>query len=119
MASLPIYVRFLHDGYAEEKESGILRTEFESGPPRQTRFKTRVLKTRSVKLYLDSKQHFLDFETWFSTDLQGGALFFTMTDPITSSNIEARFVGGIYNARPMTAKLDCWEVDCKIESWGT
>jgi hypothetical protein len=119
MATLPSYVRILFDGYQEQKESGILRTEFESGPPRQARFKSRVMKTRAAKLYLETKQNFFDFETWFREDLKGGALFFNMTDPVTGQTIEARFVAGSYVSKPMSAALDCWEVECQIENWTT
>jgi hypothetical protein len=119
MATLPSYVRIFYNGYSEQRESGIIRTEFESGPPRQARFKTRVMKTRSAKLYLDTKANFLAFETWFATELQNGALFFNMNDPITGSTIEGRFVGGVYQSRPLSAKLDCFEVSCQIESWST
>jgi hypothetical protein len=117
MATLPSYVKILFDGYQEQRESGILRTEFENGPPRQARFKSRVLKTRSAKLYLATKQNFFDFEDWFADDLKGGSLFFNMTDPVTGNTIEARFVAGTYIASPMSAKLDCWQVECQIESW--
>lgn len=117
MATLPNYVRVFFDGYEETKESGILRTEFENGPPRQARFKSRVMRTRSAKLYLDSKANFLAFETWFADDISGGADFFTMTDPIRGTSIEARIVGGTYSARPLSAALDCFEVSCQIENW--
>jgi len=33
MASLPTYVTVLYDGYQQTRESGVLRTEFENGPP--------------------------------------------------------------------------------------
>lgn len=118
MATLPSYVRVFFDGYEEIKESGILRTEFENGPPRQARFKSRVMRTRAAKLYLDSKANFLSFETWFSTDIAGGSLFFTMIDPVRGTSIEARIVGGTYSAKPLSAALDCFEVSCQIESWG-
>lgn len=119
MATLPSYVRVLFDGYSEEKESGIIRTEFENGPPRQARFKSRTMKTRAAQLFIESKANFLAFETWFADDLEQGALFFNMTDPIRGTTIEARFVGGVYTAQPMTAALNLWRVDCQIESWGS
>jgi hypothetical protein len=119
MATLPSYVRVLFDGYNEQKESGILRTEFESGPPRQARFKSRTMKTRQASLFIETKANFQAFETWFADDLEQGALFFNMTDPIRGTTIEARFVGGVYSAEPMSAKLDLWRVSCQIESWGS
>lgn len=117
MATLPSYVRVLFDGYNETKESGIIRTEFENGPPRQAKFKSRTMKTRAARLFIESKANFLLFETWFAEDLAQGSLFFNMTDPVRGTTIEARFVGGVYSAQPMSAKLDLWQVDCQIENW--
>lgn len=118
MATLPSYVKVLFDGYSEQKESGIIRTEFENGPPRQARFKSRTMKTRSAKLYIDSNANFQSFETWFVEDIQQGALFFNMTDPVKGTTVEARFVGGVYSARPLSSSMNKWEVSCEIESWG-
>lgn len=118
MATLPSYVRILFDGYSQSRESALMRTEFETGPPRQARIKTRVLTTRKAKLYLSSKANYLAFIEWFSTDLKEGALFFTMADPVTGANIEARFVGGGIDSAPMIQSLDAWEISISIESWG-
>lgn len=118
MATLPSYVKILFDGYSEQKESGILRTEFESGPPRQARFKSRTMKTRSARLFIDTNANFQAFETWFADDLEQGSLFFNMTDPVKGTTIEARFVGGVYTATPLSSSMNKWEVSCQIESWG-
>jgi hypothetical protein len=117
MATLPNYVKVLFDGYTQTRESGILRTEFENGPPRQARFKSRVMITRQAKLYIDTNARFQSFETWFANDIKGGSLFFTMTDPATEVSIEARFVGGTYSARPLSSSMNKWEISCQIESW--
>ena len=119
MATLPSYVKILFDGYSEQKESGIIRTEFENGPPRQARFKSRTMKTRSAKLFIDSNANFQSFETWFADDLEQGALFFDMTDPVKGTTVQARFVGGVYTARPLSSSMNKWEVTCEIESWGS
>ena len=119
MATLPTYVKVLFDGYNEQKQSGIIRTEFENGPPRQARFKSRTMKTRSAKLFIDSNTNFQAFETWFAEDIEQGALFFNMTDPVKGTTIEARFVGGVYSARPLSSSMNKWEVNCEIESWGS
>jgi hypothetical protein len=117
MATLPSYVKILFDGYAQRRESGILRTEMESGPPRQARFKTRVMITRSAKLYITSKANFANFETWFMNDLAGGSLFFNMPDPISGTTISARFVGGTFTANPLSSAMADWEISCEIENW--
>ena len=117
MATLPSYVQISFEGFRIQKESGIMRTEFESGPPRQSRFKSRTMKTREATLFIETKANFLAFETWFSEDLQQGALFFNMTDPVSGSTIEARFVGGVYVANSLSPSLEQWQVNCQIENW--
>lgn len=118
MATLPSYVQISFDGFRIQKESGIIRTEFENGPPRQARFKSRTMRTRAATLFIDSKTDFLAFETWFADDLEQGALFFNMTDPVSGSTIQARFVGGVYTAQPMSPTMEQWQINCQIESWG-
>lgn len=118
MATLPSYVKVLYEGYSETKESGILRTDFETGPSRQARFKSRTIKTRQVRLFIDSNANFQAFEAFFANDLKQGALFFNMTDPVKGTTVEARFVGGVFTARPLTSSMNKWEVNCQIESWG-
>jgi len=117
MATLPSYVSVLFDGYTEQKESGVLRTEFENGPPRQARFKSRVMKTRSVKLFINSNADFQAFESFFVNDLAQGSLFFNITDPVTETTIEARFVDGVYSAKPLSSSMGKWELSCQLENW--
>lgn len=118
-ATLPSYVKILYDGYSQVQESAVLRTEMESGPPRQARIRSRVMLTRAAKLYLSTKANFQAFETWYRDTLQHGSLWFNMTDPVSGSTVEARFVAGGYTATPMSAKMDLWVVDIQIESWGS
>jgi len=117
MAALPSYVRILFEGYTQQRDSGLLRTEMESGPPRQARFKTRVMITRQARLYISSKANFAAFETWFMNDLAGGSLFFDMADPVSGATIQARFVGGTYTAKPLSSSMAHWELSCQIENW--
>lgn len=119
MATLPSYVKILFQDYSQRRESALLRTEMESGPPKQAKVRSRVMLTRAAKLYLSSKADFQSFETWYREDLDEGALFFTMVDPVSGSNIEARFVGGGYTATPMSAAMQLWQVEVNIESWGS
>lgn len=117
MAALPSYVKIMFDGYQQARDSAVLRTDMESGPPRQVRVKTRVMVTRSAKLFINTKDNFQAFETWFANDIQSGALFFDMRDPVSGATVEARFVDGAYTARPMVASLNAWEITCQLETW--
>jgi len=95
-----------------------MRTEMESGPPRQAKVRSRVMLTRSVKIYLPTKADFQSFESWYAGDLSLGALWFNFIDPVSGTTVLARFVGGGYSAAPLTGGLAAWLVDAKIESWG-
>lgn len=119
MATLPSYVKILYQDYSQRRESALLRTEMESGPPKQAKVRSRVMLTRAAKLYLSSKADFQSFEAWYRDDLDEGSLWFNMTDPVSGSTVEARFVGGGYTATPMSAAMELWQVEVNIESWGS
>ena len=115
---LPSYVKFLYEGCQQSRESALMRTEMETGIPRQAKIKSRVLTTRSGRLYMPTKANYLAFLTWYRDEINEGALFFYMTDPVTEETIEARFVNGGFTSMPMSASLDFWEISVQIESWG-
>lgn len=119
MATLPSYVKILYQDYSQRRESALLRTEMESGPPKQAKVRSRVMLTRAAKLYLSSKADFQSFEAWYKDDLDEGSLWFNMTDPVSGLTVEARFVGGGYTATPMSAAMELWQVEVNIESWGS
>lgn len=117
MPTFPAYARIARSGYSEQRESALLRTEMESGPPRQARIKTRVMITRPITIRLDTKAHYLAFIAWFSTELGEGAAWFDFPDPISGTAKPARFVGGGLEGTP-GAGLSFWEIKTKIETWG-
>lgn len=116
--SLPSYVTILRDGYQHERESGLLRSEMESGPPKQVRVKSRVMVVRTCKFYFKLLADFEDFEIWYSTVLKEGALWFTYQDPVFKTTKTARFVGGGFTASPKANSQGSWVVPVKIETWG-
>lgn len=116
--TFPSYAKIQFDSYSQQRESALMRTEMESGPPRQAKVRSRVMLTRSVKIYLATKADFQAFETWYASDLSLGASWFNFTDPVSKALVSARFVGGGYSATPVTAGLSGWMVTSKIESWG-
>ena len=117
-ATLPVYARIMFDSYSQKRDSAILRTDMESGPPRQAKIRSRVMLTRTVRIVIESLANFQLFETWFKDDINYGADFFNMRDPVSKATIEARFVGGEYVSRPLTGTLTLWQIDASIESWG-
>lgn len=116
-ATLPVYARIMFDSYSQKREPAVLRTDMESGPPRQAKIRSRVMLTRTVRIVIESLANFQAFETWFKEDIQYGSLFFNMRDPVSKTTVEARFVGGEYTARPLTGTLTLWQIDASIESW--
>jgi len=117
MATFPSYAQILFDGFSQERESALIRTEMDSGPPRQAKIKSRVMLTRNVNIYLDSKTALANFEEWYQDDINYGASWFDFVDPISGSTVQARFVGGAYTLKPMSAKLQDWQLSAKIETW--
>ncbi len=116
--TFPTYAKLLFDGYRQKRESALLRTEMESGPPKQAKVRSRVMLTRTVKIYLASKADFQAFENWYASTLDLGALWFNMRDPVSGTTVLGRFVGGGYSATPIAGKLAAWVIETSIESWG-
>lgn len=117
MATFPSYAQILYSGYSQKKESALLRTEMDSGPPKQAKVKSKVMIVRSVKIYLSSKSDFVSFESWYDNDLSNGASWFDFVDPVSGITIQARFRDGGYTSQPMTPAMNNWEVSAQIESW--
>ena len=117
MATFPTYAKLLADGYAEQRESALLRTEMESGPPKQAKFKSRVMVVRPVTVLLQSRSDYLSFVTWFSETINEGSAWFDFTDPVTHTVKQGRIVGGGLEATPQ-AGLTLWTIPLKIETWG-
>jgi hypothetical protein len=117
MAALPAYAQILFDGYSVTKESALLRTEMESGPPKQAKVKSRVMVTHKVNFYLDSRANYQAFETWYANDISYGADWFDYPDPISGNTVQARFKNGGYDSSPMSANMDQWKISAQIEMW--
>lgn len=119
MATLPNTAKILFDGFAEQRESALMRTEMESGPPRQTKVRSRVMVRRSVSILFSSKADYQSFLSWYANDINEGASWFDMTDPVSGTTINARFVGGGLTGSPVNNGLTRWTIKAQIEAWGT
>ena len=117
MATFPTYADILIDSYSVNRESALLRSEMESGPPKQAKIKSRVMVTHNVKIFIDTKANYQSFQSWYANDISQGADWFDFVDPISGSTIQARFVGGELSSSPMTAALEQWTISAKLESW--
>lgn len=117
--SFPSYASIMLNGYEHQRESALLRTTMESGPPKQARIRSRVMVTKSCIIKLKSLNDFESFEQWYANDLNEGALWFTYFDPISELIKTARFVDGGFKATPMASAQGSWTIQMKIESWGS
>lgn len=118
METFPSYVTIKRDGFSENRESALLRSEVESGPPKQVRIKTAVLVTRPCRLQFTSKTDYQSFVEWYKTNLNEGADWFTWVDPVSGSSLTARFAEGGFTAMPLAALPGYWTLDVRIETWG-
>ena len=117
MATFPAYAKLLSNGFAEQRESALLRTEMESGPPKQAKIKSRVMVTRPVTILLQSRADYQSFVEWFSTAINEGADWFDWRDPVSGATKQARFVGEGLEATASGA-LCLWSINAKLETWG-
>lgn len=116
--SFPAYAKILYSGFGETRAAVVMRTEMESGPPKQARIRSKPMIKRPVQILLSSAADYQSFKNWYSADIAEGALWFSMTDPVTGSTINARFVAADLAAMPDNNGLTRWIVKANIESWG-
>lgn len=118
MPSLPTTAQILINGFAEQRESALMRTEMESGPPKQARVKSRVMVTRPVVLRFDTRADYLAFIVWYRDTIHEGADWFDFIDPVTNTTRSGRFTGSI-EAAPAGIMSGLWLVKgLKLEAWG-
>lgn len=119
MATLPTYAKLFLAGYKEKRESALIRTEMESGPPKQAKIRSRVMVTRSVSIQFNTLSDYQSFVSWFSTTINEGADWFTFTDPVSGLSSTGRFVCNGFDASPMAAVSGAWVINgLSIETWG-
>lgn len=111
------YGRLLLNGYGEQPESVLLRTEMESGA-KQARIRSLALVARPV-VYDYSNAEYADFKTWHRDTINRGASYFFWTDPHDGVSKLTRIVRGEYEARAYVASQGDelrWEVSMEIET---
>lgn len=87
-ATLP--QRPLVAGYGESRQSQVLRSSMDAGPPKVRRRFSAAAQNFNVQWRMDSTQ--LDtFTTFFDTDIQGGSLRFDIPHPRSGTTVSARF----------------------------
>lgn len=119
MLTLPSTAKILFEGFSEQRESALLRTEMESGPPRQVKTKHRVMVKRPLSLLFSTKADYLDFLSWYATDINEGADWFEMINPVTATTMTVRFISGTLTGQPVNNGLTRWVIKAQIEAWGS
>ncbi|WP_225547305.1 hypothetical protein [Chromobacterium violaceum] len=89
----PSYALMLAEGYAEEANYGVQRTEMDGGLPKQRRRFSVPLVSRSLTVKLRSDADRLRFDAWLRDDLAGGVEWFSFPDPVSGQAKRGRLTG--------------------------
>lgn len=118
MASFPAYATLWMDGFSEKTvPPAVLRTEMETGPPKQIKIRSRAMIHRSVVYAVYSKADYLAFKDWVKTTLNRGTDWFDWTDPVDGSLKSARIVNGDISGEPKDPMLTWWTISFTLETW--
>lgn len=118
MSSWPAYATLLRDdAFGFERESALLRTDTESGPPKQTKIKSRVMVKVPVRARFGSQADALSFIDWVRTTLDHGTDWFDWANPLTGTTVQARIVGGQLGRIAPVRGMSCWEIPMTLEYW--
>lgn len=116
MATFPEYAQIIEEGYSEEADHGVLRTEMDGGLAKQRARWSKPIVTRDATIVVRSDADKEAFDAWIDDDLMGGAGWFDWTVPRTERIVKARIVGGKYQwGEPIGIT---WKATCQIETLG-
>ena len=113
MATFPAYAKVMLEGYSEERDYGVLRTEMDGGLANQRARWTKPIVTRSVIIRVMDKTDKALFDEWMRDDLNGGVGWFDFTDPLDSTVKQARIVGGKLS---WSSPGRVWFGECELET---
>jgi len=117
MLDFPANLRQIAEDFGEKPESAVMRTEMESGPPKQRKRSSRQMVSRNVSYIAMGDSEYIGWKEWFAqTGL--GADWFRWLDPVDRQIKPARIVGGEYEAKVMTWATKAWRISFTIETWG-
>lgn len=116
MEAWPSYAKVLLNGFEESADYGVLRTNMDSGLPKQRKRFGKAIVTRSASCIV-TKEQMMTFKTWVKDNLDGGVLSFTWTDPLDKTPKTSRIVGGKIQWNPVESGY-IWKATFQIESLG-
>lgn len=115
MATLPEYAEVLIEGYTEQPNYDVLRSDMDNSVAKQRPRRTLPIVTRQVKIKIGDVSNKIAFDKWFESDIHGGSNFFTYIDPVDKKTKQARFVGG---AIKWSTPGSIWFLDAELETVG-
>jgi len=116
MATFPSYAVIVQGGYSESPDYGVIRSEMDGGLAKQRPRWSKAIVTRDVTIEVVTKANKGLFDAWAKTDLNGGAGWFTWTDPLDDIAKQTRIVGGKYKWGEPLGPI--WRAQCQIETIG-
>lgn len=111
----PDYADILLDGFSDESDYGVLRTEMDGGIAKQRARWTKAIVTRDAKVLVRSVAEKASFDEWMRDELRGGAGWFEFYDPLTQITRKTRIVNGKIK---WTSPGFVWEGQCQMEMIG-
>lgn len=110
-STLPLPLR---SGFSIARQSGIDRTDMETGPARQRR-RTRSKLHEVPIAWLLTEAQMVAFQAFFDDDINAGADWFTATWRLWDGPAarELRFISGEFSAEP--AGRGYWRVTAKLD----
>jgi hypothetical protein len=115
----PPYAQLAFRDYAVRRASGLVRSQIESGPPRQHRLRRRVMIDRPATVWLDSHADYQAFIAWVEAELALGVKWFDWIDPVDGQMKLARIKDGqLLREAPARRQMDHWRVSLTIQTWG-
>lgn len=101
--AFPNYGKLLLSPHGSKPGSAIQRTEFETGPAKQTKIRSRVSVERAIAIQY-TVDELVSFETWFrGAECNWGAGWFDWTDPRDGQVKQARVLNGEYDTNTVSA----------------
>src|SRR5690348_11379615 len=92
MAAFPVAPMLLFPGPRRQRAPGVVRTQMESGPPKQLKTQSRVMIDREVVYLLKTLADYNAFITFFETTINRGADWFNWTDPVELNQSAPRLI---------------------------
>lgn len=118
MIDFPDYALILAEGYAEEPDYGLVRTEMDGGIAKQRRRFSVPVISRSVTVKVISDADRARFDAWFRRDANGGASWFNWLDPVDGVRKRARVTGTRPPYRWQREGVGRWQAQLQIETIG-